>query len=97
MVYTHRCKNSAKYHHGKYKHWAKLVYAVDTSKTNGYAFDGDFLVVTAEHKVPVGSVIVEVCDKEIDCYIMEASGKRNVASGRTDSMSGFIDTVSRLM
>ena len=96
VVYTHGCKDSAKYHLGKYKHWAKLVTAVDTTKTNGYAFIGSFLQVTAEHKVPVGSVIVDVCDKDIDCYVMDATGKRKVFSGDVRHMSKFIDDVATL-
>lgn len=96
VIYTHGCKDAAKHHLSKYKHWAKLVTAVDTTKTDGYAFIGDFLRVTSEHKVPVGSIIVEVCDKDILCYIMEASGKHRVYSGSTGSMSSFIDDVASL-
>lgn len=96
VVYTHGCKDAAKHHLGKYKHWAKLITAVDTSKTNGYAFIGNFLQVTAEHKVPVGSVIVDVCDTDIDCYVMDAAGKRKVFSGDTGHMCKFIDDVSTL-
>ncbi len=96
VLYTHGCKGAASYHLGKYKHWAKLVTSVDTTKTNGYAFAGEFLAVTAEHKVPLGSVIVEVCGKDIDGYVMEATGKHHVASGKVNSMSGFIDEIAAL-
>ena len=96
VLYTHGCKNSANYHLNKYKHWAKLVKSVDTTKTNGYAFAGEFLAVTAEHKVPIGSVIVEVCGKDIDGYVMESTGKHHVASGKINSMSSFIDVIAAL-
>ena len=78
VLYTHGCKGAASYHLGKYKHWAKLVTSVDTTKTNGYAFAGEFLAVTAEHKVPLGSVIVEVCGKDIDGYVYESDGSIKV-------------------
>lgn len=96
VLYTHNCKSSAKYHLEKYKHWAKRVSSVDTTKTNGYAFVGDFLNTTSEHKLPVGAVIVEVCDTKISCYQMQPEGKQKIAEGRTTAMSSFIDEVDKL-
>ena len=97
VVYTHDCKNAARYHLGKYKHWSKLVTSVDTSKTNGYAFGGDFLTVTAEHKIPVGSVVVEVCGGTIEAYIMKPEGKEHQFKASTSSMSDFIEKVAELV
>ena len=91
VLYTHDCKESSKYHLKKYKHWAKHVKAVDESKTNGYAFDGDFLAVYAEHKLPVGALVVEVCDSDIELYRMGAEGKEQLAKASTRSMSGLIE------
>jgi len=34
-VYSHDCMNTANYHKNKYKHWAKLVTSIDTTKANG--------------------------------------------------------------
>ena len=42
---------------GRRKGWTKLVYDVDTSKTNGYAFDGRFLN-DGKHDLEVGAVLV---------------------------------------
>ena len=97
VVYTHDCKNAARHHLGKYKHWSKLVTSVDTSKTNGYAFGGDFLTVTAEHKLPVGSVVVEVCGGTIEAYIMKPEGKEYQFKASTSSMSDFIEKVAELV
>ena len=95
VLYAHNCKNSANYHRSKYKHWAKLVTAVDTTKTNGYAFAGDFLRFESEHKVPAGSIIVEVCDKDITAYRAKADGGfTTIATAKTNSMSGFVETVA---
>ncbi len=97
VLYTHDCKGSARYHLGKYKHWSKLVTSVDTSKTNGYAFSGEFLSVTAEHKIPVGSVVVEVCGSTIEAYIMKDGGKEYQFRASTSSMSDFIEKVAELV
>ena len=109
VVYTHDCKNAARHHLGKYKHWSKLVTSVDTGKTNGYAFTGiadyiisnlcrgEFLSVTAEHKIPVGSVVVEVCGSTIEAYIMKDGGKEYQFKASTSSMSDFIEKVAELV
>ena len=95
VLYTHNCKGASRHHLTKYKHWAKLVTAVDTTKTNGYAFAGDFLRVESEHKVPAGSIIVEVCDRDIAAYRTKADGGfTTIATAKTDSMSSFIEIVA---
>lgn len=43
---------------GNRRGWTKLVTAVDTSKTNGYAFEGRFLP-DGEHDLPIGAVVIE--------------------------------------
>lgn len=94
VIYTHDCKNSAKYHKGKYKHWTKLVKAVDTTKTNGYAFIGEFLNINYEHKIPANSIVVEVCDKDIIAYRATENGKGKITEAKTNSMSGLIETIA---
>ncbi|MBS3986208.1 MAG: hypothetical protein KGZ66_11490 [Selenomonadales bacterium] len=94
VLYTHDCKTSAKYHLNKYKHWAKQVHAVDITKTDGYAFQGEFLSVAREHKLPVGSFVVEVCDATITAYRLDADGKERLASRSTRSMSSLIQIVA---
>ncbi len=42
----------------RFKQWAKWVTAVDLSKTNGYAFEGEFLSLNRKHRLPVGAVIL---------------------------------------
>lgn len=96
-VYTHACKNSAEYHKRKYKHWSKLLTAIDVTKTNGYAFKGDWLNISAEHKVPVGSVVVEVCGKDITAYEMTTEGKVKIDESKTNAMSRFIEKVAQLV
>lgn len=94
VLYTHDCQTSAKYHLNKYKHWAKQVHSVDVTKTDGYAFQGDFLSVTREHKLPVGSIVVEVCDATITAYRLDADGKERLANRSTRSMSSLIQVVA---
>jgi hypothetical protein len=95
VLYTHQCKNSANYHKSKYKHWAKLVTGVDTSKTNGYAFSGEFLNINAEHKVPVGSIVVEVCNTTIEAYLMDGEDNPLIGTANTTSMSKLIEEIAK--
>lgn len=95
VLYTHSCKNAAKHHLSKYKHWAKLVQSVDTTKTNGYAFMGDFLTVTTEHKIPSGSIVVEMCEPNVYAYRVTADGKTLIAECDRRSMSSLIEIVAK--
>lgn len=96
-LYTHDCKGRAKHHLGKYKHWAKLVTAIDTTKTNGYAFKGDWLEVRNEHKIPVGSIVVEVCGTCLTAYRITADEKEEIESANTKSLSGLIERLADLI
>lgn len=91
VLYAHDCKESSKYHLNKYKHWAKHIKVVDQSKTNGYAFDGDFLAVYAEHKLPVGALVIEVCDRNAYLYRIAPEGKEELTKANTRGMSGLIE------
>jgi hypothetical protein len=94
VPWTHDCFDSADFHHRKYKHWAKIVKSVDTTQTNGYAFQGDFLAVRRERKLPVGSIVVEVCEEEVRAYRLTQEGKRLLAECRRNGMSALITTVA---
>lgn len=100
VVYTHDCKDAAKYHLGKYKHWMKLLTGIDTSKTNGYAFQGEFLGVTSEHKLKVGSITVECCGSDITAYKViddsENDNKEEIGSCSKNSMCSLIEKLSKL-
>ena len=91
VVYEHECKGSARHHLMKYKHWAKLITSVDTSKTNGFAFGGEFLDVNSEHKIDVGSLVVEACGDTITLFRIDEDGKAELAVARKNKMSGLIE------
>jgi len=97
VLYTHDCKDAARHHLGKYKHWAKLIKSVDVTKTNGYAFGGEFLKVTDEHMVPEGSVIVEVCGDDIVAYRMTSDGAEVISKAKTNAMSSLIQEVAKAL
>jgi len=97
VVYTHDCSGSARYHLGKYKHWAKLVKSVDESKTNGYAWIGDFLSVERENKIPSGSLVAEVCGSAITVYRVTSEGKEKIGSASTSAPSSLIEKVASLI
>lgn len=94
VLYTHSCKNSSKHHMRKYKHWTKVVSGVDTTKTNGYAFLGKFLYVDAEHKLPVGSIIVEACGGSITAYRLTQAGKEEIGRAGIKALSGLIEKLA---
>jgi len=75
----------------KYKHWAKLITSVDTNKTNGFAFGGEFLDVNSEHKLDVGSLVVEACGDTITLFRIDEDGKAELAVARKNKMSGLIE------
>ena len=80
VLWTHPCQEASKHHRQKYTHWAKCVIDVDTTKTNGYAWQGDFLNVEAEHLVPVASFIVWACDDTI--YVDQIANDGPVQIGK---------------
>jgi len=79
----------------KYKHWAKLITSVDTNKTNGYAFEGEFLDVNAEHKVDVGSLVVEACGDTITLFRIDEDGKAELAVAQKNKMSALIERAAK--
>ena len=95
VVYEHECKGSARHHLTKYKHWAKLITSVDTNKTNGYAFEGEFLDVNAEHKVDVGSLVVEACGDTITLFRIDEDGKAELAVAQKNKMSALIERAAK--
>ena len=92
--YKHDCHGCAQYHMNKYKHWCKHVTRVDRSKTDGYAFIGEFLNPANEHVIAQGAVVVEVCGK--DYYAYRVTGdftKELIAEGKRGSLYKFIAAV----
>lgn len=97
VVYEHDCHGASTHHLRKYKHWAKVVREVDLSKTDGYAFVGDFLRVEQDHMLPTGSLVVEVCDNRYDAYVVGPEGKDRIADGRRGSLAPFVRAVAEFM
>lgn len=98
VVYTHDCQNRARYHLNKYKHWCKLVNSIDLDKANGYAFIGPFLQITSENMVPIGSIIVEVCDSDYTAYRITGDNEKTViAEASRGSLRGMIIAVAEAL
>ena len=57
---TIRFRPSAVRSSGRRESWMKHVTGCDASKTNGYAFDGDFLKASREVDLPVGAILIRV-------------------------------------
>jgi len=94
VVYEHDCMKSASYHLRKYKHWAKLLTAVDTTKSNGFAFIGEWLSVTSQNQVIEGSLVVEYCgydgNREFKLYRVTQSGKVEIVASSRQTIVEFI-------
>lgn len=91
---------------GRRSGWTKHVTAVDTSKHNGYAFDGPFLRA-GENELPVGSIIIQKNPEgsvkngwdSARCYVVTADGLETVSDGmdwREDFLS-FRDVVAEYL
>jgi len=96
-VYTHDCAGASKHHKAKYKHWSKLVRGVDTTKTSGYAWIGEFLPTDGQVKVPTDSIVVEVCGDIITAYRITGGGKERIDYANTKWQAKLIDTVAKLL
>jgi hypothetical protein len=97
VIYQHDCCNSSSYHLHKYKHWAKVVRAVDTTKINGFAFIGDFLPMDKQSRVAAGAIVVEVCGDTIKAYRVAKEGKEKIAESKTNRMVEFIEKVAAVL
>lgn len=42
----------------RHKHWAKVVRGVDSSRTSGWAFEGDFVAAGGIQDLPAGAVLL---------------------------------------
>jgi len=51
----------------RFKKWAKLLSNVDQSKTNGYAFEGEFLRFDRKYELEIGTIVL--------CYGESGSAK----------------------
>jgi hypothetical protein len=91
---------------GRRRGWTKLVTAVDTTKTNGYAFEGEFLR-EVEHDLEVGAVLVQknpegsvkhAWDAGV-CLVVEADGTLRRVHDETyrwnENFLSFRDLVAR--
>ena len=89
-IYTQDCFDSSDYHIRKYKHFAKKITAIDSNKTNGFAFLGEFLDVNKENLVSQGSYIVEVCSSSIKLYRAFNDSKELLLKGSSSGYVSFI-------
>ncbi|HQL66790.1 MAG TPA: hypothetical protein PK151_04505 [Caldisericia bacterium] len=92
VIYEHPCKGSARHHLNKYKHWAKKLTSLDMSKTNGYAFGGDFLKIDSQNLLEINSLVIEFAGCSGSSFRLEKiinDGKSETLA--TGNHSNFID------
>lgn len=89
------------------KHWAKVVYSVDPTKSSGWAFVGDFINDGGIQDVPAGSVLMAYGETgsrtnphpEVRVYTVNPDSTTSLegeASGRAWART-IRDTVERLL
>lgn len=71
-----------------------MIDHVDITKTNLSALCGINLKVNLEYNLPVGSIVVETCDKNIDAYRLEENEKVRLCSGTYKDISSFIQDLA---
>ena len=89
------------------KHWAKVIDAVDESKSSGWAFEGEFIAAGGIQDVPAGSVIVVYGERgsrtnpqaEAQVFVAHADGTlTNHAASKGRAWARTIrDEVARLL
>ena len=93
VVYNCDAKGKSDYALRKYKNWAKVLKSIDTTKTNGYAFVGDFLNIRTENLVNVGDYVLELVDDN-NYYLYKAvenNQKELVLEGKKSELITFIN------
>lgn len=95
-IYTHDCFGSSNYHYGKYKHYSKVITSIDDSKTNGYAFNGEFLKVDKENRIPEGSYVIETCSITLRIYKVTNDEKELILEGKSRNYVSFIREAKEL-
>ena len=84
IIWKGGCFNCANHHASKYKHYAKIVTNIDTTKTNGYAFEGSWLNWRYENSVNSTDFVLEYCEGNVKFYraddVENAIKERNYAA-----------------
>jgi hypothetical protein len=91
----------------RHKHWAKVVVGVDTTKSSGYAYEGEFIAAGGVQDVPAGAVLLVYGERgsranpqiEARVYTANADGTlSHHASARGRAWARTLrDTVERLL
>lgn len=96
-IYTHDCYDRSTYHQGKYKHYVKTIRSIDDTKSNGYAFIGDFLKVDKENLVVADSYVVECCSGTLKLYLIIGNQEKElVLEGTQRTICAFIQEAKRI-
>ena len=69
----------------RHKNWAKIIDNVDETKSNGWAFDGEFIAAGGIQDVPVGSLVLVYGEKgsranpQIEARVFVANGDGTIS------------------
>lgn len=99
IIYCCDVKGNSEYSLKKYKSWAKLITNIDTTKTNGYAFVGNFLNVRTENLVNAGDYVVELVQDQ-NYFLYKATGDNNkelLLEGKRNNLITFIRECKKII
>ncbi len=91
----------------RHKNWAKIVHEVDSSKSSGWAFVGDFIATGGIQDVPAGAVLVIYGERgsrgnpQIEARVYQANSDATLSHHQTAKGRAWArtlrDTVERLL
>ena len=85
-------------HFGKFNHWAKILKSIDVSKTNGYAFIGDFIPYKQENLVKKGSIVLEHDENGFTAYrAINDNEKEMLMNATRTNLVTFIKELKKIM
>ena len=85
-------------HFVKYNHWAKILKSIDDSKTNGYAFTGEFIPYKQENSVKKGSIVLEHDENGFTAYrAINDNEKEMLMNATRTNLVTFIKELKKIM
>ena len=85
-------------HFAKYNHWAKILKNIDDSKTNGYAFEGEFIPYKQENLVKKGSIVLEHDEKGFTAYRAVNENEKEILMNATrTNLVTFIKELKKII
>ena len=98
IIYNCENKNASNYYLKKYPNWVKILNGIDDSKTNGYAFIGNFLNIREENLIPKDSYVVEMAENTFKLFkATDNDNKELLLEGKRTELVTFIRECKKIV